>query len=198
MLASDRGSVIWLTGLSGAGKTTISKVLAQRLTVAGYKVELLDGDVVRTFLSKGLGYSKPDRDENVRRIGFVAELLARNGVVVIVAAISPYREARQEVRDQLGSRFMEVYVRCPMSVLVQRDTKGLYTLAAAGAVEHLTGVSDPYEYPMEPEATVNTDTYTVAECADRIIKNWRRLQHEFHFNSQNGGQGLVTRRAVDR
>ena len=144
-----KGFVLWFTGLSGAGKSTISNLIEARLRAAGAKVELLDGDVVRTHLSKGLSFSKEDRDINIRRIGFVSELLARHGVIVIVAAISPYRAVREEVRSTIPN-FVEVYVECPIEVLAERDVKGLYKKALAGEIPHFTGVSDPYEPPLIP------------------------------------------------
>ena len=139
-----KGFTLWFTGLSGAGKSTISERIYHRLKTEGAKVELLDGDIVRTHLSKGLGFSKEDRDTNVRRIGFVSELLSRNGVIALVAAISPYREVREEVRGRIGN-FVEVYVHCPIEVLAERDVKGLYKKALAGEIGSFTGVSDPYE-----------------------------------------------------
>ena len=150
-----RGLTIWFTGMSGAGKSTASRLLAERLRAMGAKVELLDGDAVRTHLSKGLGFTKEDRDENIRRIGFVCGLLSRNGVIAIAAAISPYRQAREQVRSQIEN-FVEVYVECPLDVLVERDVKGLYKRALAGRIPHFTGISDPYEPPASPEITLHT------------------------------------------
>jgi adenylyl-sulfate kinase len=162
-----KGFVLWFTGLSGAGKSTISNLVEARLREAGASVEVLDGDIVRTHLSKGLGFSKEDRDNNVRRIGFVAELLARHGVIVIVAAISPYRAARDEVRERI-SNFVEVYVECPIAVLAERDVKGLYKKALAGEIPHFTGVSDPYEPPLHPEVIVNSSSESPEQSADKI------------------------------
>src|SRR5213595_402244 len=167
-----KGFVLWFTGLSGAGKSTISAVIEARLRAAGAKVELLDGDVVRTHLSKGLTFSKEDRDINIRRIGFVSELLARHGVIVIVAAISPYRAVREEVRATIPN-FVEVYVECPIETLAERDVKGLYKRALAGEIPNFTGVSDPYEPPLHPEVTVNSSQQTPEESADRI---WATLE----------------------
>ncbi len=167
-----KGFVLWFTGLSGAGKSTISNIIEARLRAAGAKVELLDGDVVRTHLSKGLSFSKEDRDINIRRIGFVAELLARHGVIVLVAAISPYRAVREEVRSTIAD-FVEVYVECPIETLAERDVKGLYKKALAGEIPHFTGVSDPYEPPLNPEVTVNSSLQTPEESADRI---WATLE----------------------
>jgi adenylyl-sulfate kinase len=169
-----KGFVLWFTGLSGAGKSTISSIIEARLRAAGAKVELLDGDVVRTHLSKGLGFSKEDRDINIRRIGFVSELLSRHGVIVIVAAISPYRAVREEVRSTIP-HFVEVYVECPIDVLAERDIKGLYKKALAGEIPHFTGVSDPYEAPLHPEVTVNSSLETPGESADRIWATLERL-----------------------
>lgn len=138
-----------------------------RFRNAGAKVELLDGDIVRTNLSQGLGFSREDRDTNIRRIGFVAELLSRNGIIVVVAAISPYRETREEVKSKIGS-FIEVFVDCPVEVLAARDVKGLYKRALAGEVGNFTGISDPYEPPLHPDATVRSDQETVQESVDRI------------------------------
>ena len=140
------GLTIWFTGLSGAGKSTIGQRIATELRARGLRVEVLDGDEVRQTLSAGLGFSKEDRDINIRRIGFVAELLTRNGVVAITAAISPYKDTRAEVRRRVG-RFVEVYVRCSIDVLSERDVKGLYKRALAGEIDHFTGISDPYEAP---------------------------------------------------
>jgi adenylyl-sulfate kinase len=154
--------------MSGAGKSTVSERVLQRLKDAGAKVELLDGDVVRTHLSKGLGFTKEDRDINIRRIGFVAELLTRNGVVAITAAISPYKDTRAEVRRRIG-RFVEVYVRCPIDVLSERDVKGLYKKALAGDIEHFTGVSDPYEAPDAPDVIVDSGTQTVDESVAAVL-----------------------------
>jgi len=169
-----KGFTIWFTGLSGAGESTLSSLLAQRLRTAGAKVELLDGDVVRTHLSKGLGFSKEDRDENIRRIGFVCDLLSRNGVIAIVAAISPYRSVREEVRAVIPD-FVEVYVECPIDVLAERDVKGLYKKALAGEIDHFTGISDPYEPPTAPEVTVNSAREQVEDSLEKI---WKILEEK--------------------
>jgi len=168
-----KGFTLWFTGLSGAGKSTISGRIAAELRALGAKVEVLDGDIVRTYLSKGLGFSKEDRDENIRRIGFVCELLSRNGVIAIAAAISPYRAVREELRSRIPN-FVEVYVECPIDVLAERDVKGLYKKALAGEIPNFTGVSDPYEPPVAPEVTVNSSRETPDESAERI---WATLEH---------------------
>jgi adenylyl-sulfate kinase len=162
-----KGFTVWFTGMSGAGKSTISHLLEERLRASGARVEVLDGDIVRTHLSKDLGFSKEDRDENIRRIGFVCELLARNGVIAIAAAISPYRAIREEVRERIPN-FVEVYVHCPLEVLASRDVKGLYRKALAGEIPQFTGVSDPYEPPLSPEVTVNSFTETPEQSLERI------------------------------
>lgn len=152
----SRGFTIWLTGLSGSGKSTIAAILERELRARGFKVEVLDGDVVRTHLTKGLGFSKEDRDENIRRVGWVCEVLSRNDVVAIAAVISPYRAVRDEVRQRIG-RFVEVHVDAPVEVLAERDVKGLYRRAMAGEIANFTGVSDPYEAPLAAEVTVHSD-----------------------------------------
>ena len=159
---------LWFTGLSGSGKSTVSRLVYEELKKRGYKVELLDGDVVRTHLSKGLGFSKEDRDENIKRIGFVCQLLTRNDVIAITAAISPYRETRDYVRQQIG-RFVEVYVNCPLEVCAARDTKGLYKKAMAGEIANFTGVSDPYEEPLNPEIVLPTHQQTPEESAALVL-----------------------------
>ena len=176
-MTEDRGFVLWLTGLSGAGKTTLAGRLVPELRARGLRVEVLDGDEVRTNLSKGLGFSKEDRDTNVRRIGYVARLLARNGVAAITAAISPYREVRGEVRRAVegdGAFFVEVYVECPLEVLAERDVKGLYRKALAGEIQGFTGVSDPYEAPRAPDVVVRTHEEAVEASAERIIAELER------------------------
>lgn len=167
--AAGTGLTIWFTGLSSAGKTTLSEAVAGRLHSLGYQIEHLDGDVVRQHLSKGLGYSKHDRDENVRRIGFVAELLTRNGVIVLVAAISPYREVRDEIRGRIG-RFLEVYVHAPMAVLEQRDRKGIYRSGRAGALQNVTGIDDPYEPPLAPDVSCDTSRESVEESVAKVLR----------------------------
>lgn len=169
---THKGFTLWFTGLSGAGKSTISEILGRRLREGGAKVELLDGDIVRTHLSKGLGFSKEDRDLNIRRIGFVCELLSRNGVIALAAVISPYRAVREEVRSRIPN-FVEVYVECPIRVLAERDVKGLYKRALAGEIDNFTGISDPYEAPLHPEVTVNSSRETPAQSADKI---WDTLE----------------------
>src|SRR6266516_1185118 len=150
-MAEDNGFCLWFTGLSGSGKTTITNLLVKELRSRGSKLEVLDGDVVRTNLSKGLGFSKEDRDTNIRRIAFVANLLSRNGVVAITAAISPYREIRDEARELMGDRFVEIYVKASVGTCAERDVKGLYEKAFRGEIKEFTGVSDPYEPPLDPE-----------------------------------------------
>ena len=162
------GFTLWLTGLSGSGKTTLARELEPILRERFGKVEVLDGDVVRTNLSQGLSFSKEDRDTNIRRIGFVAHLLSRNGVPVIVAAISPYREVRGAVRRQIGD-FVEVHVDCSLDELTRRDVKGLYAKALRGEIAHFTGISDPYEPPLDPHLVVRSDRETVSESVDKIL-----------------------------
>src|SRR5262249_27024701 len=174
LLMSNKGFTIWFTGLSGAGKTTLARAIESQLKERGLRVEVLDGDIIRTNLSKGLGFSKEDRDTNIRRIGFVCNLLSRNEVVAIAAAISPYREIRDELRQQIGD-FVEVYVHCPLEVLADRDVKGLYKKALAGEIKHFTGVDDPYEEPYSPEVVVNTDVELPDESAAKIIARLEEL-----------------------
>jgi adenylyl-sulfate kinase len=186
-----RGFVLWLTGLSGAGKTTLAGRLVPELSARGLRVEVLDGDEVRTNLSKGLGFSKEDRDTNVRRIGYVARLLARNGVAALTAAISPYRDVREEVRRAVeaeGAEFVEVYVECPLDVLAERDVKGLYKKALAGELQGFTGVSDPYERPDAPDVTVRTHLEAVETSAEQIIFE---LERRGLLPARVGAEGLV-------
>ena len=166
---TDKGFTLWFTGLSGAGKSTLANFITPILKERGSKVEILDGDEIRENLSKGLGFSKEDRDTNIRRIGFVADLLSRNGVVAITAAISPYSAIRDEVRARAKAPFIEVYVEAPIDVLEQRDTKGLYKKARAGIIKNFTGISDPYEAPTKPEVVVHTGQESVEASAQRIL-----------------------------
>lgn len=165
----QRGVTVWFTGLSGAGKTTISQAVEVQLRQRRCLVEVLDGDVVRQHLTKGLGFSKEDRDENIRRIGFVAHLLTRNGVIVLVSAISPYREVRQEVKQKIGD-FIEVYVNAPLDVCEQRDVKGLYKKARAGEIKNFTGIDDPYEPPVKAEVECHTHIESEAESASKVLQ----------------------------
>ena len=170
----ERGATVWLTGLPCSGKSSVAELVAGQLRQRGRRVEVLDGDAVRTFLSAGLGFTKADRDTNVRRIGFVAELLTRHGVFAIVAAISPYAETRSEVRARIGA-FVEVFVACPLWECERRDVKGLYAQARAGQLQNFTGVSDPYEPPSAPELVLNTAEQTPEESAARVLQRLAEL-----------------------
>ena len=163
------GLTLWFTGLSGAGKTTVARIVEGALRERGDKVEVLDGDVVRQNLSKGLGFSKEDRDTNIRRIAFVADLLSRNGVPVITAAISPYKEIRDEARELMGERFIEVFVKASVEECARRDVKGLYEKAFKGEIKEFTGVSDPYEEPLDPEIVLDTESETPEESARKVV-----------------------------
>lgn len=171
---TNKGFTIWFTGLSGSGKSTLSEVLEQHLRADGRNVEVLDGDVVRTHLSKGLGFSREDRDTNIKRIAFVCNLLTRNGVVCISAAIAPYREARTWAREHIGN-FVEIYVKCPLEVCRQRDVKGLYKLVDEGKLKGFTGVDDPYEEPESPDLVVETDKEGIEESVARIFAKLMEL-----------------------
>ncbi|OKH15017.1 adenylyl-sulfate kinase [Fischerella major NIES-592] len=162
------GVTVWFTGLSGAGKTTISSALEKVLLSQGYKVEVLDGDVVRQNLTKGLGFSKEDRDENVRRVGFVASLLSRNGVIVLVSAISPYRNIREQMRQRIDN-FVEVYVNAPLDVCERRDVKGLYQKARSGQIKNFTGIDDPYEPPLNADIECRTDLESLEESVSKVL-----------------------------
>jgi len=164
----DTGFVLWLTGLSGAGKSTVAAKLAPALAERGHRVELLDGDEVRTNLCQGLGFSREDRDTNIARIGYVAGKLAKHGVAVLVAAISPYRQARDLVRAEVDN-FVEVHVAAPVQTCAERDPKGLYAKALSGEIKHFTGVSDPYEPPLAPEIVLHTEAESVDESVEQVI-----------------------------
>ncbi len=171
MTMEHKGFTLWFTGLSGSGKSTVANIIEKRLRDAGAKVEVLDGDVVRTNLSKGLGFSKEDRDTNIRRIGFVCNLLSRNGVIAIAAAISPYRALRDEIRGQAPA-FAEVYADCDLDKLIERDVKGLYKKAISGEIKNFTGISDPYEAPENAEVTFNSGEETPEQSAEKV---WAKL-----------------------
>ena len=185
-----RGVTLWFTGLSGSGKTTLSQYIAPVLRENGCKVEVLDGDEVRQNLSKDLGFSREDRDTNIKRIGWVAGLLARNGVVAMTAAISPYRETRRWCRNRIGD-FVEIYVNCPLDVCEKRDVKGLYARARAGEIAHFTGIDDPYEPPEAPEVVVNTDRETVEESVRKVMDCLRSLGYLSPENGRPRGVGRV-------
>ncbi len=171
----SEGFTLWFTGLSGSGKSTLANLIADELRSRGHRVEVLDGDEVRTNLSKGLGFSKEDRDTNIRRIGYVCKLLARNGVIAISAAISPYRDVRDEVR-KMHDRFFEVFVECPLDTLVERDVKGLYKKAIAGEIKNFTGVSDPYEAPLNAELIVNSSIESREESLANLLETLESLE----------------------
>ena len=164
-----QGLVLWLTGLSSAGKSTISAIVAERLRAAGQRVEVIDGDLIRERLSPDLGFSRADRDENVRRVTVLSDLLSRNGVIVVTAMISPYRQTREAVRRELGERFVEVFVKASLEACAQRDPKGLYAMALKGQIGEFTGVSDPYEAPLAPEVLLDTELESPDESARKVL-----------------------------
>jgi adenylyl-sulfate kinase len=170
----ETGCTLWFTGLSGSGKSTLSTMVAGRLRSLGRKVEVLDGDAVRKHLCRDLGFSQPDREENIRRIGFVCELLTRNGIIAIVAAISPYRAGRDSVRTRIAN-FVEIYMACPLEVLIARDGKGLYQKALAGEILNFTGISAPYEPPLAPEVVVDSSIEAPEQSTLRILSRMREL-----------------------
>lgn len=169
-----KGFTLWFTGLSGSGKSTIAERVALKLERKGIPVEILDGDVVRTHLSKGLTFSREDRDENIKRVGFVCQLLSRHGVATIASVISPYREAREYNRQRIKN-FVEVYTRCPVEVCEGRDLKGLYHKARSGEIKGFTGVDDPYEPPLNPEVTCKTDVESVEESVEKVLRKLEEL-----------------------
>jgi adenylylsulfate kinase len=195
-MSFDGGFTIWLTGLPCAGKSTIAKLLAERLLNQGRLVEVLDGDVIRQNLSRGLGFTRADRDRNVRRVGFVANLLSRNGVVVIVALVSPYRAIRDEVRATIG-HFVEVHVDCLTSECERRDVKGMYKKARAGMLRGFTGVDDPYEFPEHAEITLHTDQETVEESTGRILGALPRLGYGPNEQSSPANAPKVRQRMLE-
>ena len=171
---NQSGAAVWFTGFSGAGKSTIADALTEELNSKGYKLEVLDGDEVRENLTKDLGFSKEDRDTNIRRIGFVARLLARNGVIVLVPVISPYRAIREEMRANIDN-FVEVFVNAPLSVCEERDVKGLYKKVRAGQIKQFTGIDDPYEPPTNPEVECRTDLEELPESVAKITNKLKEL-----------------------
>jgi adenylyl-sulfate kinase len=187
------GFTIWFTGLSGSGKSTLSEIIQSRLRERGRNVEILDGDVVRTHLSKGLGFSREDRDTNIKRIAFVCSLLTRNGVICISAAIAPYREAREWARQEIGN-FVEVYVKCPIEVCRQRDVKGLYKLVDEGKIKGFTGVDDPYEEPENPDLVIETNKESVEESVKRIFAKLEELGYLEPEEENQDESKLVTDR----
>ena len=169
-----KGFTVWFTGLPSSGKSTLARMLEKVLSDTDFHVEVLDGDEVRLRLSKGLGFSKEDRDENIRRISYVAKIVTRCGAVAITCAISPYREIRNEARKEIG-RFVEVYVKCPLEECIRRDVKGMYKKALSGEIKNFTGISDPYEEPLKPEIIVETDKESHEESLSKIVSGLIQL-----------------------
>ncbi len=172
----NKGFTLWMTGLPCSGKSTLAEALVPRFRAMGRNVELLDGDIVRTHLCKGLGFSREDRDTNIRRIGFVCHLLSRNGVIAIGAAISPYKVIRDELREEIGD-FVECYVDAPLELCIQRDVKGMYAKALRGEMKGFTGVDDPYEPPDQPELRVPTEKLTLDESVELVLATLRKLEY---------------------
>jgi len=175
-MKEQKGFTVWFTGLPCCGKTTIADHVATILKQRGYRVERLDGDIVRNHLTSDLGFSKKDRDENIKRVTFVAKLLTRNGVAVLATFVSPYRKRRQQTRDEIGN-FVEVYVRCPVEVCMKRDVKGMYKKALIGEITEFTGVSDPYEEPLHPELIIDTDKETIDESVEKALSTLKKLKY---------------------
>jgi len=190
---ANKGFTIWFTGLSGSGKSTLSEIIEERLKARGHNVEVLDGDIVRTHLSKGLGFSREDRDTNIKRIAFVCGLLTRNSVISISAAIAPYAEAREWARKEIGN-FVEIYVKCPIEVCRQRDVKGLYKLVDEGKIKGFTGVDDPYEEPEHPELVIEADKETIEESVSRIFAKLTELRYLEAEDSAEDDAQIVTDR----
>ena len=192
-MQKQKGCTLWFTGLSGAGKSTLANHVAKELRGRGLNVEILDGDEVRTNLSKGLGFSKEDRDTNIKRIGYVCKLLTRNGVIAISAAISPYKEIRDFNRQQIGP-FIEIYVQCSIEALTKRDVKGLYKKALAGELQHFTGISDPYEAPERPEIVVDSEKQSEQESLKAILEYLERegwIPHGGSHTAHAAGTGCA-------
>jgi adenylylsulfate kinase len=197
-MSNQTGFVLWLTGLSGAGKSTVAAKLVPVLAERGHRVELLDGDEVRTNLCQELGFSREDRDTNIARIGYVAGMLAKHGVVVLVAAISPYRQARDQVRDQVDT-FVEVHVAAPLATCAERDVKGLYAKALSGQLPNFTGISDPYEPPLAPEIVLHTETDSIDDSVHQVL-TWleaNQLTFPVRVFSRNGDRQAMARDLQD-
>ena len=194
---ADHFPVIWLTGLPGSGKTTIAKALQPRLKESGFKVELLDGDIVRKELSPELGFTKQDREINARRVVYLSKLLSRNGIISIVSLISPYREFRRYARSEnsINNNFYEVYVKCSLETCIKRDPKGLYKKARSGEIKDLTGLQDPYEEPENPEIIVDTESQTLEECVNVILD---RVVQTNNHNNNNVKTPTITRENLVR
>lgn len=175
-MKEHKGVTVWFTGLPCCGKTTIADNVAAILTEQGYRVERLDGDMVRKHLTSDLGFSKKDRDENIRRVTFVAKLLTRNNVIVLATFVSPYRQQRQNAREDIGD-FIEIYVRCPVEMCMKRDVKGMYKRALHGEIKNFTGVDDAYEEPVHPEVVLHTDTETVEQSVENVLTYLKKLKY---------------------
>mgnify|MGYP001121168905 CR=1 FL=1 len=173
-MEEQKGFTAWFTGLPCCGKTTVADRVADILRMKGYKVERLDGDIVRKDLTSDLGFTKEDRDQNIKRVTFVAKLLTRNGVAVLATFVSPYRERREKTRKEIGN-FIEIYTKCPVKICIKRDAKGMYKKALAGEIKNFTGVDDPYEEPLEPEIVINTGTETIEESVDKVLHKLEEL-----------------------
>ena len=171
---SNKGFTLWFTGLPSSGKSTIADAVARKLKEMGLKVERLDGDIVRKSLTSDLGFSAEDRRKNIERVTFVAKLLTKHGVAVIASFISPYRDMRRKSREEIGN-FVEVFVKCPLEVCIERDTKGLYKKALRGEIKNFTGISHPYEEPENPEIVIETDKYSIEDCVRKVINNLKKL-----------------------